>query len=202
MPVRSELAVPGPRWARVATDGVALAGVASFVAAFWFDGVVVALFALVLLGLVVPRVLGMPGVLQAGSGATLVLGAWGATLDWYVAVPWLDIVVHAAANGLLAAVALELARRSGTLPRRLPASGVVVVTTALGALLAVVWEAGEWFGHTLLDDAIQVGYTDTVGDLVCGTLGSLVVGLALAAGGPPGSRGAQVRAGVGAGRHE
>ena len=172
--------MPGPAWARVATDLVAVAGLVSFVAAFWWDLVVVALLALVLLGLVVPRVLQLPGALQAASGATLVLGAWGATLDWYVVVPWLDIVVHAVANGLLAAVALELARRVGYLPWRLPVGGVVVVTTALGALLAVVWEAGEWFGHTLLDDAIQVGYDDTVGDLVCGTVGSLAVGVARA----------------------
>ena len=34
------------------------------------------------------------------------------------------------------------------LPSRLPAGATVLVATALGALLAVVWEAGEWFGHS------------------------------------------------------
>jgi hypothetical protein len=163
----------------VATDLVAVAGVASFVAAFWWGGVVVALFALVLLGLAVPRVVRMPGWLQAATGATLILGAWGAVLDWYVAVSWLDVVVHAVANGLLAAVALVGMQRAGMLPDRLPASGTVLVATALGALLAVVWEGGEWFGHTLLDDSIGVGYDDTIGDLVCGTVGSFAAGLAL-----------------------
>lgn len=177
-----ELRVPGPGWARVATDLVSVAGVASFVVAFWWDAVVVALFALVLLGLVVPRLARMPGWLQAATGATLLLGAWGATLDWYVAVPWLDIVVHAVANGLLAAVALVGMQRARLLPGRLPAAGTVLVATALGALLAVVWEAGEWFGHTMLDDGIGVGYDDTVGDLVCGTVGSFVAGVALATG--------------------
>lgn len=165
----------------MAADLVGVAGLASFVAAFWWDAVVVALFALVLLGLVVPRVVRMPGWLQTANGATLILGAWAATLDWYVAVPWLDIVVHAAANGLLAAVALVGMQRARLLPGRLPAAGTVLVATALGALLAVVWEAGEWFGHTMLDDGIGVGYDDTVGDLVCGTVGSFVAGVALAA---------------------
>ncbi len=35
----------GPRWARALTDANALAGVISFVAAFWWDGVIVAVFA-------------------------------------------------------------------------------------------------------------------------------------------------------------
>ena len=46
-----ELIVHGPRWARVATDVVAVAGVLSFGLAFWWGAVVVALFALVLLAI-------------------------------------------------------------------------------------------------------------------------------------------------------
>lgn len=176
------LHVPGPRWTRVATDLVAVAGLASFVAAFWRDGVTVALFALVLLGLVLPRAGRLPGWLQAATGATLIFGGWSAVLDWYVAVPWLDIAVHAVANGLLAAAAVVLLQRARQLPAMLPTAGLVLVTAAVGALLAVIWEAGEWFGHTVLDDGIQVGYDDTIGDLVCGTAGSFVAGLALVAG--------------------
>jgi hypothetical protein len=36
-----------------------------------------------------------------------------------------------------------------------------------------------WFGHTYVDEAINVCYDDTVGDLASGGLGSLLVGLAL-----------------------
>lgn len=176
-----DLHVPGPTWARVATDLVALVGVGSFVAAFWYDAVVVALFALVLLGLVVPRLARLSGWLQVVSGTTLILAAWAAALDWYVTVEWLDVVAHLVANGLLAAVAVVGMERARLLPTRLPTTGLVIVTTAVGALLAVIWEAGEWFGHTLLDDSIGVGYDDTIGDLVCGTIGSLVSGVALAA---------------------
>lgn len=177
-----ELRVPGPGWARFATDVVALAGVASFATAFWWDGVVVALFALVLLGLTVARLTQLPGALQAATGATLILSAWAATLDWFVTVPGLDIVAHVAANGLLAVVLMVVLWRTRLVPPGLPAVGVVVVTAALGALLAVLWETGEWFGHTVITDAIGVGYDDTIGDLAAGTLGSVAGGALLAMG--------------------
>lgn len=174
--------MPGPAWSRLLVDAAALAGVASFVAAFWRDGVVVALFALVLLGLTVPRVAQLPGSLQAVSGVTLLVAAWAAVLDWYVTVPGLDLAVHAVANGLLAVMGVLALQRARVLPT-LPGLATVIVITALGALLAVIWEAGEWFGHTVLDDAIQVGYDDTVGDLVSGTVGSALAGFVVARGG-------------------
>lgn len=170
----------GPRWARALTDANALAGVISFVAAFWWDGVIVAVFALVLLGLTVPRVAGLPGELQAVAGVTLLVGAWAATLDWYSAVPVLDVVIHALANGLIAAVCVLVLTRL-TILGPLPRMGLVIVTAGVGALLGVIWEGGEWIGHTWINDAINVGYDDTVGDLVAGALGSALAGLALAA---------------------
>lgn len=174
--------MPGPRWSRWGTDAVAALGAVSFVAAFWRDGVAVALFALVLLGLTVPRACRLPGPFQVASGAAILFGAWAALLDWYVVVPGLDLLVHAAATGLLAAAARLLATRVRALPEDLSDVGLVVVTTALGALLAVLWEAGEWVGHSWIDEAIQVGYDDTVGDLVAGVLGSAVAGAALTVG--------------------
>lgn len=177
-----ELRVPGPSWARLGADLVAVAGVLSLVAGFWWDGIIVALFALVLLGLTVQRVAQLPGALQVLTGTTLVVGAWGATLDWYVSVPHLDLVVHVLANGLLAGITVVAMHRWRVLPERLPRTGTVVVTTSVGALLAVLWEIGEWWGHTWLDDAIGVGYDDTVGDLAAALLGSLVAGLVMAGG--------------------
>lgn len=174
--------MPGPRWSRLASDALAVAGVVSFVTAFWWGGVVVALFALVLLGLTVPRVARLPGPLQVAGGATVLLGAWAAVLDWYVAVPGLDLLVHASATGLLAVASVLVMTRARALPRGLPVVGLVTVTTALGALLAVLWEAGEWAGHSWIDEAIQVGYDDTVGDLLAGVLGSAAAGAVLAVG--------------------
>lgn len=174
--------MPGPRWARLATEAVTLGGIASFVAAFWWDGVIVALFALVLLGLTVARLATLPAVVQIATGTTLIGSAWAATLDWFVAVPGLDMVAHLLANGLLAVVVMTLLWRTGLLPRDLPGAAVVVVTASVGALLAVIWEAGEWFGYTYLDDDIGVGYDDTIGDLVAGTVGALTGGVLLATG--------------------
>lgn len=174
-----ELLVPGPRWARLWTEAVAVCGVLSFVAAFWWDAVIVAVFALVLLGLAVPRVVGLPGALQGATGTVLLLGAWAATLDWYVRVPGLDLAVHALANGLLAVAAVLVMARVGLLGPALPPVGTIVLVTGVGALLGVVWETGEWFGHTLINDQIGVGYDDTIGDLAAGTVGSAVGGAAL-----------------------
>lgn len=165
-----------PRWARIGADLAALAGVLSFIAAFWWGPVEVALFALVLLGLTVPRVAQLPGVLQGVSGPTIVFAAWAATLDWYLTVPHLDLLVHACANSLLAAALVLLAVRLGALPPQLPRSGAVIVMTGAGAFLGVLWEAGEWVGHVMMDPAIQVGYEDTLGDLAAGTLGSAAAG--------------------------
>ena len=173
--------MPGARWARVAADGVAVAGIVSFVAAFRFDAVVVALFALVLLGITVPRVARLPGPLQVATGVTILIGAWAATLDWYVAVSGLDLVIHTVLNALLAVVGVLVMRRLGHLPRRLHPAGTVVLATGLGAVLAVLWEVGEWVGYTFITDEIGVGYDDTIGDLAWATLGSLGAGLLLVA---------------------
>ncbi|WP_418606141.1 hypothetical protein [Georgenia sp. SUBG003] len=51
-----------------------------------------------------------------------------------------------------------------------------MVALAVGLALAVVWELGEWAGHTYLDPAIFVSYDDTIGDLAAGGAGAAVAG--------------------------
>jgi hypothetical protein len=171
----------------VTSDVLRLVAVVS-VAVGWaaYGAIAGALFLLVLGGTMIPRALGAPPALDASYCVAILFAAWAAELDWYLRVGWLDVVVHAAATGLIAAMVHLLLRRVGALPpvddptlslRRL---GVAVETTAIGVTLAVVWEFGEWFGHTYLDDRIQVGYTDTVGDLAAGAAGALVAGVLLA----------------------
>jgi hypothetical protein len=135
----------------------------------------------VLGGTLVPRAIAAPAVLDTTYCATLLFAAWAAQLDWYVAVGWLDVAVHAVATGLVAVVTCLALARWGRLDRdalRGWPSGLAVVGT--GAALAVLWELGEWFGHSVLDDRIQVGYTDTLGDLAAGLAGSAVAGLLVA----------------------
>lgn len=147
-------------------------------------GLAGALFLLVLGAALVPRFLGLPAVLDLCFGACLLFAAWAALLRWYEAVPWLDLLVHAVCTGLVAAVGvLALIRWQVVTPqgrRRWASAGVVVTTLGAGALGAVLWEFGEWAGHTYVDDEITVGYTDTVADLAFGLLGALFAGVVLA----------------------
>lgn len=166
----------------MATDTVAVAGVVSFVAAFWWDAVVVALFALVLLGITVPRVTQLPGALQTATGVTILVGAWAATLDWYVSIWWLDLLIHSVLNGLLAVIGVLVMRRLGLLPQPVHPAATVIIVTALGALLGVLWEVGEWVGYVFITDAIGVGYDDTIGDLAWATAGSVIAGVILVLG--------------------
>jgi hypothetical protein len=180
---------PRQRSVLVAGDALrAAAAVSVLVGLTWSGAVAGALFFLVLGGTMLARALALPTVLDLSFCATVLFGAWAAELDWYVAVPWLDLVVHAGATGLVAAVAHVTLVRAGAVASvdasalRRPRLGGWVVTCACGIALATLWEMGEWFGHTYLDDRIQVGYADTVGDLAAGTVGSMVAGALLAGG--------------------
>lgn len=179
----------------VAGDAVRWGAGASLVVGTALYGAVgAALLSLVLLGTVIPRALGLHGVSDPLLGVVLSVAAWMGLLDLYADVPWLDLAVHLVATGVLAALAWRTLVRLGAVvsPQRVPAAGahasgparpalgVVVVTTALGVMLAVLWELGEWAGATFVDGSINVGYTDTLGDLAAGAVGSLVAGILLA----------------------
>jgi hypothetical protein len=155
-------------------DVVRVLALVSILVGTWRSGLVAtALFLLVLGGCMVPRAIGAPAVLDVAYSGTLLVAAWAAQLDWYVSVGWLDVVVHAAATGLIAVMSL-LALRAWSVvgpARSRPESAVLVV--GLGAVLAVLWELGEWAGNALFDPRIQVGYADTMGDLAAGLAGSV-----------------------------
>lgn len=171
------------RW--LPADAVRVAGVLSVLVALTFDAVAVALMLLVLGGLVVPRLLRVPGGLDLAYGTGLLVAAWSGVLDLYEAIAWWDLVVHLVVTGLVAAVAyLAVVRLGAALhPRdattRGLRAGVVLLTVGLGLALGVLWEISEWLGHTYLDESIYVTEADTIGDLVADGLGSTLAGLAL-----------------------
>ncbi|MGW9551102.1 hypothetical protein ACWG8W_08640 [Citricoccus zhacaiensis] len=175
------LRVDGPLPVRLIADAAALLTLLSLVLGLWDSGVAVALYSLVLMGQTVVRLTPLRASVQAGTAVILLAAAWAALLDAYQLIPWLDLVMHVVATGLLAAIGTAALLRSGWLQTGPSAgrAGQTLLTAGLGALLAVLWEVGEWFGHTLLDPAIQVGYEDTVGDLAAGVLGALLAGLLL-----------------------
>ncbi len=170
----------------VPADAVRVAGLLGVaVAALAFDGVAVALGLLVLGGLMVPRALGTPGPLDAAYGIGLLVAAWSGVLDVYEDVAWWDVVVHFAVTGLVAAVAYGGTVRLGVAldpvdaRSRAQRAGVPVLVAALGLGLSVVWEIGEWLGHTYVDPSIHVSEVDTLGDLAAGGAGSLLAGVLL-----------------------
>ncbi|WP_185995233.1 hypothetical protein [Nocardioides campestrisoli] len=178
----------------IAADLVRVAAAVSLVAGTVSYGWLgFALFSLVLGGVMLPRAIGTPQWLDVLYGGVLLFGAWAAQLDWYVTVPWLDLVVHAVATGLIGVLCWQTLVRVGALPGPAldddgpapatvarPRLGAVVVTSALAAALAGLWEIGEWVGHAWIDPRIQVGYDDTVGDLAAGVLGAVIAGLLVA----------------------
>lgn len=174
----------------VAPDGVRALGLGSLLAAAaWFGPVETALFALVMLGLLILRALAVPAVLDAAGGAVLLLAAWSSVADLYARISWWDIAVHLAATGALAAMGYLLLARLKAVPDPQGPAGVrafrtvvVLLVTAVGLALSVVWEFGEWWGHTYIDSRINVGYDDTLGDLLAGGVGSVAAGLALTMG--------------------
>lgn len=165
----------------MAGDVVRGLAVASVVVGTWRAGpVACALFLLVLGGTLVPRAIGAPAGLDVAYCVTLLFAAWAAQLEWYAAVGWLDLAVHAVATGLIAVMAFVALVRWGVVTDPGSAPGLIVLVTGLGAVAAVLWEVGEWAGHTFLDPDIFVGYTDTIGDLAAGVVGSLVAAVVLA----------------------
>jgi len=185
-PVRTAAWWQHPRLRAIA-DLVRVGGLGSLIwAAAGAQWVNVALFALVLGGLMLPRIVPTTPVLDLLYGTTLLFSAWSAVEDLYVRYDWLDVVVHAVACGLIAATVHRLlvtwsVLSTGDEPMlRRARLGAVVVTWAIGLALGTLWEAGEWFGHDSLDGRIQVGYGDTMGDLLADGVGALVAGLLVA----------------------
>jgi hypothetical protein len=173
---------PARGTAEFTADAIRVVGALSIVAGGLGWGFVeVAVFALTLLGMLIPRFLGVRPGFDIAIGASLLLAAWCGVFELYTAIDGLDIVVHFAANGLIAALAFVVAVRFAVVPAvgagRTALLRSALLTTTFGLAAGVLWEIGEWAGHTFIDSAIFVNYTDTIGDLSVGGLGALMAGL-------------------------
>jgi hypothetical protein len=92
----------------------------------------------------------------------------GNTLGLYDRVSWWDDANHLVNWFLLSLGAGLLLARADVRPTW--ALGLLVA--GLGALLAVGWEAAEWFGFIRHGTELATAYTDTLGDEVLGCLGA------------------------------
>ncbi|WP_324650576.1 hypothetical protein [Georgenia sp. H159] len=177
------LTVPGPPATRAAAHAVAALAVLGVPAALTVDLVAAAVAALVLGGVVLGRVLALPGALQVLLGVTLLGAAWASVVGLYETLTWIDVPVHLLLTGLIAASIGITMLRAGMLgdpSRRAGRAGVAVTTAAVGVALGVVWEIAEWVGFTFVDESVYVYYGDTIGDLTAGGAGSLVAGFLVA----------------------
>jgi len=170
--------------AELTADALRVLGVISIaIGGIHWGFVEVAVFALTLLGMLVPRFLGLRPGFDIAVGGTLLVAAWSGVFELYTSIDWLDIVIHFAANGLLAALFFVVAARTGVVPDVTAGTPSLLrsalLTTVLGLAAGVLWEMGEWAGHTFIDSAIFVSYTDTIGDLAVGGFGSLLAGLCI-----------------------
>ncbi|MDK1359835.1 hypothetical protein QNO00_06090 [Arthrobacter sp. zg-Y1219] len=167
-------------------DAVRLLCLFSLTAALlWYGPVEVSVFLLVLMGTLISRCLDISRAFDGLYGLTLLAAAWSSVLNLYARVGWWDLPVHFAATGVIAATAYLLLARLGAVPAPSPHAGaalriaVPALVLAVGLGVSVLWELGEWWGYTFVDESINVGYQDTMGDLAAGGLGALVAGAVL-----------------------
>ncbi len=103
--------------------------------------------------------------------APFLIDVTGNTLDLYDTVWWWDDANHFVNWALLTAgIGLLVV---GGITRRWQ---VVTMVAGIGAVLAIVWELGEWYTFIRHGTELDTAYTDTLGDEALGTLGALLAG--------------------------
>lgn len=140
-------------------------------------------FALLIALAVGARSAEVPARFAAAFAVFMLLATWGKVGGWYEAIWWFDFAVHLVAPGALAAVAFFVAVQLRLFPdarhrgNALRPSAVVAWVTANGCFWIIVWEYYEWVVEQFKPKGMIVGYTDTIGDLLAGMIGSAVAGL-------------------------
>lgn len=175
---------PSTPWA-VTADAVRVAALLSVIAVLlWWGPVEFAVLFLVLGGVLVSRMVRVDPRIDAAYGVALLVAGWSAVADLYERIWWWDLVVHTVATAVIAFIAYLLLLRMRYLPQpgpgRRAATGVTIITLALGLSLSVVWEFAEWAGNKYITNEINVGYEDTLSDIAAGGVGSLAAGVVLA----------------------
>jgi hypothetical protein len=97
----------------------------------------------------------------------------GNTLDLYDSIWWWDDANHYV-NWMLLCLGIGfLIERGGVRPRW----AMALLITGLGALLAIIWELGEWYTFIRHSNELTTAYEDTLGDEALGSLGGLTAAL-------------------------
>lgn len=107
--------------------------------------------------------------------APFTIDTLGNALNLFDTIDWWDDLMHFSQWLLLLGGIGVLLARSVRPPWVL---GLLVAS--LGAYTAVLWELAEYFAFIRHHAELQTAYTDTLGDLVMGSLGSTLAGVLLA----------------------
>lgn len=106
------------------------------------------LLAVLFLALFVPRVARLPALLDLLVCASLTWATWSEVWHWYCVVGWYDTAVHFVTPGVVTAALHLVLSRYRLLPSpddvRLRRAAVPLITTAVGAVVACLWEMHEW----------------------------------------------------------
>ncbi|OIH95662.1 hypothetical protein [Curtobacterium sp. MCBA15_001] len=168
-----------PRGAELVADALRVLTLVSIpVVAVGWGPIAFAVMALTLLGVVVPRILGLRPAFDTALCLLALVAGWSSVLEWYTTVFLWDKLVHFLLIGALSILVVVIGSDVRALPdvRRMPLATVVVLAGTAGLAIGGVWEMCEWVGHTYLDSSIFVGYDDTIGDLAADTAGAVAAG--------------------------
>lgn len=116
------------------------------------------------------------------------LDTLGNRLNLFDTVGWWDDAMHFL-NWLLLTAGVLLAWA----PRGLTRGVLVLCALGIGLAAALLWELGEYVAFIRNSPEYTTAYTDTLGDLTLGGLGSLVAGLLVARLRPPPTAGNTAR---------
>jgi hypothetical protein len=171
-------------WSRVVRDGIDVLRIALLVGAVVFallaDPGAAALLGFLGALTLLARLVNLPRAYDLCFTAGMVLQGYGEALGVYDSFAMFDDLVHFTLPMLTAPVLYIALARLEVVPDPRDEThvqhytGIFVVTAALGVTIGALWELVEWAADTWFGTQLQLGNTDTVGDVLSDSIGSLV----------------------------
>lgn len=138
----------------------------------WID---VAVLMLVGLGQVITFLELRNGYARGACSSVMLAAGLSASAQLYSRIPGWDLLIHFVCVHVLVWIVWNHALRR--IPRASRASPArrTLFCTAVGVVLAVVWEVMEFLGYHWVTPEIHIAPLDTIGDIVVGVLGGALV---------------------------
>ena len=110
-----------------------------------------------------------PVVVDLLITAPFLIDVAGNALDWYDSIWWWDDINHFV-NWMLITAAVALVLRTSGLGRL----NCFCLAVGFAAVSAILWEFAEYITFIRFSSELETAYTDTLGDLLLGSLGGAV----------------------------